>query len=177
MPAPRSPSAARSTRSKGWMRPISFCTSGEASCTPRLARLTPIARSERGERMVEPARIELDGVFLQRREIEQRGEPRGDGLQPVRAEDRGRAAAPVQMLELAALEPVEQLDLVDQPLGIGVDRLALAHRAGVAAAIEAELGAERHVDIERERRLGRQRGEPLGIAVGPILAEKCGAVG
>ena len=47
--------------------------------------------TDRGERadelVVDLARVELDGVFLQLGEIEQRGKPRRDGLQPGRTED------------------------------------------------------------------------------------------
>ena len=53
------------------------------------------------QRLVEPARIEFDGVFLQAAEIEARGQLAGDRLQPFRPEDRRRAAAPMQMREPA----------------------------------------------------------------------------
>ena len=129
------------------------------------------------EGTVDPARVELDGVFFQARQVEVRGELRGDGFQPLRAENGGRAAAPMQMREPAAAQALQHGEFGDQALRIGVDRLALAHGAGVAAAIEAELGAERHMDIEREGRLARQRAEPLRINVGVTAAEKCGAVG
>ncbi len=132
------------------------------------ARARDADRGQRArQRFVEPARVELDGVLLQARQVEQRGEPRGDRLQPMRPQDRGRAAAPMQMGELAAAQGAEQRDLVEQALGVGLDRLAPAHGVRIAAAIEAQLGAERHVDVKREARLVRQRREPVGIGRWP----------
>ena len=119
------------------------------------------------QRAVDPARVELDRVLLEGRQIEARGQFRGHGLQPFRAEDRGRAAAPVQMGELAPGQALQQLDFLEQPVGIGVDRLALAYGAGITAAVEAHLGAERHVDIERQAGIARQLAQPLAIEFRP----------
>ena len=50
-----------------------------------------------------------------------------------------------------------------QRAGIRFQRLDAVHRTGVAAAEQAELGAERHVQIHRNRCFRRQGCEPLAI--------------
>ncbi len=61
----------------------------------------------------------------------------------------------MQMRDPAPAEHARDLiDLADQPFGIAIDRLPAPHRLGVAAAVKADLGAIRHVDIKREVRIG-----------------------
>ena len=125
------------------------------------------------ERAVDMARIELDRVLAQAREIERLLEP-GDDPGEVQAAERGRrAAAPVQVRHRMRADALgDEADLGDQHGGVGVDRLLLADRLGVAAAIEAELAAERDVQIERERRARGQLGEPGRVGVGPDVLGK-----
>ena len=62
-----------------------------------------------------------------------------------------------------ASRAADQVDLAFQEFGIGGDRRMAAGDRGVAAAIEAQLGAERYVQIKRNRGVSRQRHEPALI--------------
>ena len=58
---------------------------------------------------------------------------------------------------------LSQMYLALQKVDIGRNRLVAPHDCGVAAAIEAELGAERHMQIDRDRRPRWQCGEPAAV--------------
>ena len=45
----------------------------------------------------------------------------------------------------------DQADFALQQVSVGGDRRVAAGDSGVAAAIQAQLGAERHMQIERDR--------------------------
>ena len=57
----------------------------------------------------------------------------------------------------------DQVDLGQQPLGIGEQRRFLAYYRRVAGAEQAQGGAERDMQIQRNRRIIGQGGEPAGI--------------
>ena len=118
----------------------------------------------------QPARIELDRVLVEMGEIEDASEPLGEVDKDVAAEDRGSAAAPVQMDDAPSADGgAQQVHLFAQKIGIGRDRRRLAHRLGGAAAIEAELAAIGDMQIERQRRLRRQRREPRRVSLRPHI--------
>ena len=96
----------------------------------------------------EIARIEFDGVLADRRQIEAMGEFVGDEFEQVGVEDRGRAAAPMDMCDLALVGMLgDQRDLFHQALRIGFDRFVAQRRLGVAAAVVANLAAEGDVQV------------------------------
>jgi hypothetical protein len=57
----------------------------------------------------------------------------------------------------------DEVDLGHQALGILRDDLGLAHDPRVAAAEPAQLAAEGDVEVERDRRPGRDRAEPAAV--------------
>ena len=94
------------------------------------------------------ARIEFDRVLAHRRQIETVGDLVGDEFEQVGVEDRGRAAAPMDMRDLALAGMAgDQRDLFDQALRVGLDRLVAQRRLGMAAAVVAKLPAEGNVQI------------------------------
>jgi hypothetical protein len=112
------------------------------------------------------AGIELDGMLGDWREIECPLEPINEVNDNFGAENRRRAATPMQMNGRPAAEHgSDQLDFVPEMVGIGHHRRPLPHRLGGAAAIEAEFAAVRNMHIKRQLCLIRQRFEPLGVGV------------
>ena len=72
----------------------------------------------------------------------------GDEFQQIGIEDRRRAAAPMDMRDLALAGALgDERDLLDQPLRIGFDRFVAQRRLGVAAAVVTKLAAERDVQV------------------------------
>ena len=93
-------------------------------------------------------------------------------LQPVRDRDqlvagqrRRRAAAPVhvQVRRPPANQPGNVVDLAHQQRGVGAMRRFEPDDRRVAAAIKTEPVAERHMEVERERRFRRQLSQPAPI--------------
>ena len=151
MPRCRSASAQAWVVSQDWMRLTACCTRGSKSCTPRLARVHPIAASPSttAASAVHGSISTATSAAGRRRSVTQ---PLHDRPQPLRRHHRRRAAAPVHM---AHRQPApdrrrHQLDLRQQRLGVGVHGSGLAHHGGVAAAVPAQPGAERHVQVERQ---------------------------
>ena len=111
---------------------------------------------ERDRRRVDLARVDLDGHLGIRGERECAGQVPHQVRHLVAGEERGRAAAPVQLNDgCAALE--------DRGHGVDLAReIADVLRAAavvlgddlVAAAVEADRVAERQVDVQRERVVG-----------------------
>ena len=60
-------------------------------------------------------------------------------------------------------QPGDAGDLLLEQRRIGAPRRVEPHHRRVAAAVVAQPVAERHMQIERQRRLGRQRLQPLGV--------------
>ena len=111
--------------------------------------------------------IDFDRDLGRARDAKPRMQRGHDSLQLVRPQHGRRAAAKMEVSDGLAGEPrSDQVDLAFQQLGIGGDRRMAAGDRGVAAAIEAQLGAERYVQIERNRRRRRQRREPALIGRG-----------
>ena len=115
----------------------------------------------RHQRLVHGARIKLDGMLYDARQVEPVPQPLhqpGDALRPEQAR---RATAPVQVGDAPRRGFTgEQVDLRQQHLGIVVQRPGLAGRLGVAAAIGADVPAIRDMDVERDRGVTVERGQP-----------------
>ena len=165
MPRARSASATLRVRSQDCTRLTDSCTFGSKSCTPRLARLQPMADQPVEHILGRRARVDLDGDLGVGREGEAGAQPVHDLGQPLRRHQRRRAAAPMDMLhpQLPPDRRGDQVDFGQHRVGVGFHRLGLVHRGGVAAAVPAQLGAERHVQIERQHRVVRQGGQPAAI--------------
>ena len=85
----------------------------------------------------------------------------------VAPEHARRAAAPMGVGHRARGGRVgDQADLAFERGGIGVKRLRLLGRLGVAAAIGAEFTAVGHVKIDRQPRLRVEGAQPLSGLVG-----------
>ena len=136
---------------------IACWTSGEKSCAPKLTRVTPMRASTAARPRVS-RRVELDCVLIEAGEIEGAAQPIDKVDENFTPEDRGSAAAPVQADDAAPADRrAQKIDFRPEEVGIGGDRGYLTHRLGGAAAVEAELAAIGNVQIERQRRLRRQR--------------------
>ena len=152
------------------MRFTASCTSGSKSWMPRLQRLKPtLARSR------SVSRVMVRGSSS----IEYSRSGSRDSLkwlpslldQPVdleRGEEGGRAAAEVQLLDLAVavVELALQLDLAVQAVEVGLGLLVVARDDLGAAAVEARARAERDVHVQRQRPrdrvlVARHRGGPV----------------
>ena len=89
---------------------------------------------------------------------------RHDSLQLVWLQHGRSAAAKMDVRDGLAGEPrSDQVDLALQQLGIGGDRRVAAGDRSVTAATEAQLAAERYVQVKRNRGVGRQGREPALI--------------
>jgi hypothetical protein len=105
--------------------------------------------------------IDFDRDLGRVRDAKPRMQRGHDSHQLVRPQHCRGAAAKMEVSDGVAGEPrSDQVDLAFQQLGIGGDRRVAACDRGVAAAIEAQLGAERYMQVERNRRVDRQRREP-----------------
>ena len=72
----------------------------------------------------------------------------GDEFEQIGIEDRGRAAAPMDMSDFALPGMAgDQRDLFNQTLRIGLNRFVSQRRFGMAAAIVAKLPAKRNVQV------------------------------
>src|SRR3546814_4422186 len=93
----------------------------------------------------------LDGEFRARLEVERTAQAVHQIREIIRRQDRGRAAAPVQAVDRPAFSKhaCEQIDLPAQQAHVGGDAQVVAGHRSVAAAVPAELMAERNVEIER----------------------------
>jgi hypothetical protein len=73
----------------------------------------------------------------------------------------------------AAAELVgQQVELAHKLHGIGTLGLVIAHHRGVAAAIQAEPVAKRHMEVKRDHGIGGQFGQPLRIGLSPDAGVK-----
>ena len=114
------------------------------------------------KRRVHGAGVELDRVLHHAGEVESLGQPGRDAQQPIRAEQARRSAAPVDVGDAASgRRGRQEVDLLQQRLRVGVQRIGAPHRLGVAAAIGADRRAVRNVQIDREARRRRQLSKPV----------------
>ena len=123
----------------------------------------PSVRQPVGQLRRDISRIELDGVLETVIEGKPAPKRRDDGLQSVRPEDAGRAAAPMQPRDprLFADKTGDELDFGFQRTAIGGDHVVANRHLGVAAAIEADLAAIGHMQIDRNALAGdRARPKP-----------------
>ena len=124
---------------------------------PRDADLGEGARQIRIDR----ARIELDRMFRDIRQIEELPQRRAQAQQAFRSHEARRTSAPVDVRDAPrAGRPCQQRHFLFKRRRIGVQRLAAPHGLCIAAAIGADRRAVGHVQIERERGLRRERSEP-----------------
>ena len=160
------------------MRFTACCTSGSKSWMPRLQRLKPtLARSRsvsvvmvRGSSSIEYSRCRVA------RQLEVAAELLDQPVDLERGEEGGRAAAEVQLLDLAVLvvELALQLDLAVQPVEVSLGLLVVAGDDLGAAAVEARARAERDVHVQRQRPRDRVlvAGERRGLVL--VQAELVG---
>ncbi len=121
--------------------------------------------SRKGRR--ETARVELDSVLLEFGQIERVAQRLSDAVKPFGSQDGWRAAAPMNVNDLATAGPsTEDRDFVDQLPRIGFDGVAPQSRFGMTAAVEAKLRAIGNMQIERERGVVMQRREPGRVCSG-----------
>ncbi len=117
------------------------------------------------------ARVDLDGIFGvalgQQREVLARG--RHQRAHFVERQERGRAAAPVQLRNGAFRVELRCLDchFAHELLDVGFRAPAVLCRDLVAAAIEADGVAERNMEVEREVGFG---GAGIGCRM-PVVVE------
>ena len=100
------------------------------------------------------ARVELDGVFAARiaRQLEVAAELLDQPVDLERCQERRRAAAEVQLLDLtvAVVELALQLDLAMQAVQVGLGLLVVAGDDLGAAAVETGARAEGDVHVQRQ---------------------------
>ena len=111
--------------------------------------------------------VELDRDLSVGEERKVPPKPAAKPLEVVRREHGRRAAAEVNVAHRVngAERLGHQLDLAKKDLEVATDRAVAARHRGMTAAIPAEALAERHVQVERQRRLRRQRGKPAAVVV------------
>ena len=102
------------------------------------------------------SRIELDGMFVTGFEDEAVTQDLHDRGKAVRAEDARRSAAPVQPGDTQGrrYDVADESDLAFERLPVGRDDIVTQRLLGVAAAVQTEFAAIRHVQIDRNG-LGR----------------------
>ena len=120
-----------------------------------------------GQRFVQQARVELDRQLRIVTDMESLPQRRQQGAQPLRAQDRGGAAPQMQVRHAGMWRQRlrQQRDLGQKRLGIGADARCRTGRLRVAGAVPAELPAEGHVHVERQR-VARPHAlaEPVAVA-------------
>ena len=111
------------------------------------------------------ARIDLDGDFGVGFEGESAAQFVGNRHHAIRRQHCGRAAAPVHMRHRQALADGvrDQVDFLQQRLRIAAQGLVLPGNGGVTAAEQAQRGAERHVQVERQLGAAFQLRQPGAV--------------
>ena len=123
-------------------------------------------RTERLATVVgERSRVDLNGDLSVLAKGEARLQPLHDRHEAVAGERCRRAAAPMHVRHCGpASDPVrDAVDLARQLRRIGPMGRFESHHLRIAAAVEAEPIAERHVQIEGERRVKGQFGKPARV--------------
>ena len=132
------------------------------ACTPIDSRLTPLAAQRAQLRLVDLARVDLDGDLQRRRRGRRRRTPRAPRRSPARARPRATAPACRRRSRSTTSGPAPsnqrraRRDLGDHGVGVRVVRDAGA-RVDREVAVRAAHAAEREMDVDAERLAGPQR--------------------
>ena len=165
VPALRNQSTARAVCWKLCTRPTALCRRGSRVLHADAGPRDPGILKGKDRLGRERARIDLDGDFTV---------PSDGKYPPQRVHHSGEipgqqyrrgAPAPMHVHHAAAIAqmPADERNLVFEQISVGRHRGIFVDYGGMAAAVETELGAKRHVQIDRYQGVRRQFGQPFGV--------------
>jgi len=118
--------------------------------------------------VVEGARINLDGDFRLRPDIEGTSQQRDQTDKVGGTQNGWCAAAEMDVADRQSMTKLvgDQLNLAAHRRRVGFDDVILLRNGGMAAAVPAHPSAEGNMQVERRVRLVRNRRQPSGVSAG-----------
>ena len=131
---------------------MACCTPRSKSCYAEADARHAQRRHGVGQRLIAEAGVDLHRHLAIRTGIEQRRQPAAHFQQTLRPELGRRAAAPLDRADhQVGRDAGDVFELAHHDAGVALQRLRPVHRRRVAGAVEAELPAERHMQVEGGR--------------------------